>query len=138
MKSIKVKNIKRLKGAPLCCVNIRAGFQNIIENDIERRVSLDKEFETMSPSVFMFHISGDSMVDLGIYEGDIAIVKKTQDIQDGDIVVANVDGAYTIKTCHIKGNIITLEAANPLYKTIKPKFKLEVFGKVTGIVRKIK
>lgn len=138
MRTIKLKKINRLKGAPLFYTNIRAGFQNIVQDDIEKRISLDREFEILSPSTFVFHVSGDSMVDIGIYEGDMVVVKKTQDVKDGDIVIANVDGAYTIKTYRKKGDIITLEAANPDYKTIKPKFKLEIFGKVTGVTRKIK
>lgn len=138
MRKIKLKNIKRFKfGAPLFRTNIRAGFQNVIDDDIEKRVSLDRIFEIQSPSTFIFRVSGDSMVDFGIYEDDLAIVKKTTDIKNNDIVVANVDGAYTIKIYKEKGGNIWLEGANPMYKNIKPKFKLEIFGKVIGITRKI-
>ena len=138
MRKVKLKNIKRFKfGAPLFRTNIRAGFQNVIDDDIEKRVSLDRIFEIQSPSTFIFRVSGDSMVDFGIYEDDLAIVKKTTDIKNNDIVVANVDGAYTIKIYKEKGGNIWLEGANPMYKNIKPKFKLEIFGKVIGITRKI-
>lgn len=138
MRKIKLKNIKRFKfGAPLFRTNIRAGFQNVIDDNIEKRVSLDRIFEIQSPSTFIFRVSGDSMVDFGIYEDDLAIVKKTTDIKNNDIVVANVDGAYTIKIYKEKGGNIWLEGASPMYKNIKPKFKLEIFGKVIGITRKI-
>ncbi len=138
MRKIKIKNIKRLKkGAPLFLTHIRAGFQNLIEDTIEKRISLDREFEIQSPSTFVFTVSGDSMIDIGIYEGDFAIVKKTNDIKDKDVVIANVDGAYTIKIYRQNGNSIRLEAANSSYETIKPKYKLEVFGKVIGIARKV-
>lgn len=138
MRKVKLKNIKRFKfGAPLFRTNIRAGFQNVIDDDIEKRVSLDRIFEIQSPSTFIFRVSGDSMVDFGIYEDDLAIVKKTTDIKNNDIVVANVDGAYTIKIYKEKGGNIWLEGTSPMYKNIKPKFKLEIFGKVIGITRKI-
>lgn len=138
MRKVKLKNIKRFKfGAPLFRTNIRAGFQNVIDDDIEKRVSLDRIFEIQSPSTFIFRVSGDSMVDFGIYEDDLAIVKKTTDIKNNDIVVANVDGAYTIKIYKEKGGNIWLEGASQMYKNIKPKFKLEIFGKVIGITRKI-
>ena len=138
MRKIKLKNIKRFKfGAPLFRTNIRAGFQNVIDDDIEKRVSLDRIFEIQSPSTFIFRVSGDSMVDFGIYEDDLAIVKKTTDIKNNDIVVANVDGAYTIKIYKEKGGNIWLEGVTRMYKNIKPKFKLEIFGKVIGITRKI-
>ena len=91
MRKVKLKNIKRFKfGAPLFRTNIRAGFQNVANDDIEKRVSLDRIFEIQSPSTFIFRVSGDSMVDFGIYEDDLAIVKKTTDIKNNDIVVANV------------------------------------------------
>lgn len=138
MRKVKLKNIKRFKfGAPLFRTNIRAGFQNVVSDDIEKRVSLDRIFEIQSPSTFIFTVSGDSMVDFGIYEGDLAVVKKTTDIKNNDIVIANVDGAYTIKIYKEKNGNIWLEGANPMYKNIKPKFKLEIFGKVIGITRKI-
>ena len=93
MRKLLLKNIKKYKnlhkGAPLFSTSIRAGFQNLIEDDIEKRISLDREFEIQSPSTFVFHISGDSMVNLGIYEGDLAVVKKTTDINDKDIVTGN-------------------------------------------------
>lgn len=139
MKKLFLKDIAkyRLEGAPLFLTKMRAGFQNIAEDDIEKRISLDKEFNIKNPSTFVFSVSGDSMINLGIYEGDLVVVKKTTEVESGDIVIANVDGAYTIKTYKNKEGKIWLEAANPSYKEIRPKFKLEIFGKVTGVVRKI-
>ena len=135
----KIKKYKSLyKGAPLFSTSIRAGFQNLIEDDIEKRISLDKEFEIFSPSTFVFHISGDSMINMGIYEGDLAVVKKTSEINDKDIVIANIDGAYTIKIYRKKADKVWLEAANDEYKNIYPKYKLDIFGKVIGVTRKIK
>ena len=78
------------------------------------------------------------MVNLGIYEGDLAVVKKTTDINDKDIVIANIDGKYTIKIYRIKNDKIWLEATNPDYKNIYPKIKLDIVGKVTGKTRKKK
>lgn len=142
MRKLLLKNIKKykslFKGAPLFSTSIRAGFQNLIEDDIEKRISLDKEFEIFSPSTFVFHISGDSMINMGIYEGDLAVVKKTSEINDKDIVIANIDGAYTIKIYRKKADKVWLEAANDEYKNIYPKYKLDIFGKVIGVTRKIK
>ncbi len=126
---------KNFKGAPLFSTNIRAGFQVITDDDIEKRISFDKEFDLQSPSIFVFHVSGDSMINMGIYEGDYVVIKKTDLIKDKDIVIANVDGLYTLKIYRKKGNEVWLEAANPEYKTIKPKMKLEIFGKAIGLVR---
>ncbi|MCD8024100.1 MAG: hypothetical protein LUE64_01030 [Candidatus Gastranaerophilales bacterium] len=131
---MKKDNIK----APVFATAVRAGFQNAFGDDIEKMISLDKEFCISNPSIFIFNVTGDSMIGLGIYEGDMVIVKKTSNVENSDIVVANIDDIYTLKIYKNDGADVWLEAANPLYKPMKPKFKFEVFGKVTGVVRKIK
>ena len=76
------------------------------------------------------------MVELGIFEGDYVSIKKTSDAQDGDIVLANIDGSFTLKTYRTKGQKIWLEAANPQYGNIYPKNSLTIFGVATGITRR--
>ncbi len=75
------------------------------------------------------------MVGLGIFEGDKVIVKKCATAQNGDVVLACVDGEYTLKTYRKKGNDIYLEPANPNYPNIRPEHELTIFGIVTGVVR---
>ena len=85
-------------GAILFTSAVRAGFATVAEDSIEKRVSLDENFDLNNPSVFMFTVSGDSMVNAGIFDGDKVIVKKTSQAKDGDIVLAYVDNGYTLKT----------------------------------------
>ena len=81
-------------------------------------------------------IRGDSMRDAGIMEGDIAIVVRGQVAKTGDIVLAVVDGDYTVKYLYKDNSGIILRPANPAYPDIRAKENLEIYGVVTGSVRK--
>lgn len=122
-------------GAVLYESPVKAGFPSPAEDYIEKRVSLDNEFKLNNPSTFMFNVSGDSMIDLGIFEGDQVIVRKCSSAKDGDVVLACVDGEYTLKTFRQKGSDVYLEPANSNYSIIRAKNEMTIFGIVTGVVR---
>lgn len=124
-------------GAILFTSSVRAGFASVAEDSIEKRVSLDETFSINSPSTFLFTVAGDSMVELGIFEGDKVIIKKTPEAKDGDVVLAFVDGGYTLKTYRKKQGEVWLQPANPEYEVIKPKEQLTIFGVAQGVVRKL-
>lgn len=124
-------------GAVLFSSSVRAGFASVGEDHIERRVSLDESFDLDNPSTFMFTVSGDSMVNAGIFDGDTVIIKKTASAKDGDIVLAFVDRAYTLKRLRSKGGKIWLQPENPEYPLIKPEESLTIFGVAVGIARKL-
>ncbi len=124
-------------GAVLFTSSVRAGFATVAEDMIEKRVSLDEEFSINSPSTFLFTVQGDSMVDLGIFEGDKVIVQKQSDARDGDVVVAFVDGGYTLKTYRRKDGKVWLQPANSSYPNIIPERELVIFGVAQGIARKL-
>ncbi len=84
----------------------------------------------------MLKVSGDSMSDAGILPGDMVIVDKGQDPKNSDIVIAEVDGQWTMKYLKKRGDSITLMPANPKYKPIRPKNELKIAGVVTAVVRK--
>lgn len=128
---------KDLFGAVLFSSSVKAGFASVAEDSIEKRVSLDESFEIDSPSTFLFTVSGDSMIDLGIFEGDKVIVKKTNTARDGEIVIAYIDDGYTLKTYRNKQGKVWLEPANSNYPNLYPKEQLIIFGVAQGIVRKL-
>ena len=128
---------KDLFGAVLFSSVVKAGFASVADDYIEKRISLDESFEINSPSTFLFTVSGDSMINLGIYEGDKVIVKKTNTARDGDIVIAFIDGGYTLKTYRNKQGKVWLEPANENYPNLYPKEQLIIFGVAQGIVRKL-
>lgn len=85
------------------------------------------------------HVRGDSMKDAGLLEGDIVIVERSAPTQPGDIVVAVVDGEMTVKFLRMtRHGQFYLEPANPAYQPIHPKGSLEIFGVVTGSIRKLR
>lgn len=128
---------KDLFGAVLFSSAVKAGFASVADDYIEKRVSLDESFDIDNPSTFMFTVSGDSMIDLGIFEGDKVVVKKTNIAKDGDIVVAYIDDGYTLKTYRNRQGKVYLEPANENYPNLYPKEQLVIFGIAQGIVRKL-
>ena len=128
---------KDLFGAVLFSSSVKAGFASVADDYIEKRVSLDESFNINSPSTFLFTVSGDSMIDLGIFDGDKVVVQKTNTARNGDIVVAFIDGGYTLKTYKNKDGKVWLEPANSNYPNLYPKEQLVIFGKAQGIVRKL-
>ncbi len=124
-------------GAIMFTSSVRAGFATVAEDSIEKRVSLDQSFDLDNPTVFVFSVSGDSMINAGIFDGDKVVVKKTQTAKDGDIVLAYIDNGYTLKTYRQKNGKIWLQPENPEYPIIEPKEVLTIFGVVTGVVRQL-
>ena len=128
---------KELFGAILFSSVVKAGFASVAEDYVEKRVSLDDSFDINSPSTFLFTVSGDSMIDLGIFEGDTVIVRKTNSARDGEVVIAYIDGGYTLKTYRNKQGKVWLQPANQNYPDLYPKEQLIIFGVAQGIVRKL-
>jgi repressor LexA len=87
---------------------------------------------------FALEVKGDSMIDAGIHEGDIVIIKRQNQANNGEIVVALVEKEEaTLKRLRKKGASVALEAANPKYETrIFGPDQVEVQGKLVGLIRK--
>jgi SOS regulatory protein LexA len=124
-------------GAILFTSSVRAGFATVAEDSIEERISFDKLFALDNPSTFVFNVSGDSMVNAGIFDGDKVVVKKTPCAKNGDIVLAYIDDGYTLKTYREKNGKVLLQPENPDYPIIEPREVLTIFGVATGIVREL-
>lgn len=85
---------------------------------------------------FMLRVSGDSMTDAGIFDGDLIVVDTKIQPTHGLIVVAIIDGGYTVKYLRKKGDKYYLKAANSKYKDIYPESEFKIIGVVSGSVRK--
>lgn len=81
-------------------------------------------------------VKGDSMIDAGIHNGDVAVVEKRHVANIGDIVVAIVDNEFTLKTLDKERGQYILRPANPAYPVIRPQGTLEIFGVLVGLIRK--
>lgn len=86
---------------------------------------------------YALEVKGDSMIDAGINSGDVVVIRETNQADNGDIVVAQVDGyEATLKRFRKTGGMIALEAANTAYETrILPEGSVKVQGKLVGLIR---
>ena len=86
---------------------------------------------------YALEVKGDSMIDAGINDGDVVVIRETSTADNGDIVVALVeDQEATLKTFRRKGNAIALEAANPAYETrVFRDDQVKVQGRLVGLIR---
>jgi repressor LexA len=116
--------------------SVQAGFPSPAEEELRDVISLDEYLITRPESSFLLKVTGDSMIGEGIMEGDLVIVEKGRSPKTGDIVIAEVDGEWTMKYFTRKGKTIVLEAANPKYPPIKPRSELRLGGVVTAVIRK--
>jgi SOS regulatory protein LexA len=116
--------------------DVAAGFPSPAEEELRDVISFDEYLITRPGSSFILTVSGDSMTGAGIMEGDLVIVERDREPRNGDIVIAEVDGEWTIKYFRKEGRNIILEAANPKFKTIRPKSDLRIGGVVTAVIRK--
>ncbi|MGB3179674.1 MAG: transcriptional repressor LexA [Albidovulum sp.] len=86
---------------------------------------------------YALEVKGDSMIDAGINDGDVVVIREQVTADNGDIVVALVDGLEaTLKRFRRRGGMIALEAANPAYETrVLPEDQVKVQGKLVGLIR---
>jgi repressor LexA len=117
---------------------VEAGFPSPAEEELADTLSLDDLLIENPDATFLLRVSGDSMSEAGILPGDMVIVDRGQTAKSGDIVIAEVDGQWTMKYLRKRGDNVTLIAANPKYSPIKPKNELKIAGVVTAVVRKYK
>lgn len=117
---------------------VEAGFPSPAEEELIDTLSLDDLLIQNREATFLLKVSGDSMSGAGILPGDMVIVDRGQAPKSGDIVIAQVDGEWTMKYFRKRGENVTLLPANPKYQPIKPKNELKVAGVVTAVVRKYK
>ncbi len=117
---------------------VEAGFPSPAEEELVDTLSLDDLLIQNPEATFLLKVSGDSMSGAGILPGDMVIIDKGQVPKSGDIVIAEVDGEWTMKYLRKRGESVTLIPANPNYKPIRPKNELKIAGVVTAVVRKYK
>lgn len=86
---------------------------------------------------YALEVRGDSMIEAGINDGDVVVIREQDTADNGDIVVALIEGAEaTLKRYRRRGGMIALEAANPAYETrVLPEDKIRIQGRLVGLIR---
>lgn len=126
---------KNLWGTKLLGV-VEAGFPSPAEEELLDVMNFDEFLAPNKEATYILKVKGDSMIDAGIQEGDMVIVERRQTYKPGQIIVASVDGEYTMKYLRKKGDSYYLEPANANYKPIYPENDLMIEAVVTAVVRK--
>lgn len=118
---------------------VRAGQPQPESQTAPELINVDDYLVEDPNRTVFYHIRGDSMKDAGLLEGDIAVVERNAPTSLGDIVVAIVDGEMTVKFLRqSRRGQFYLEPANSAYEPIHPKGSLDIFGVVTGSIRKLR
>lgn len=121
---------------PLADISVRAGTPDMAEGDQGQPFLVDHYLVRQPSRTLMIPVKGDSMIDAGIHNGDIVVVERTKTASQGDFVIAIVDNEFTLKELATEKGEFVLKPHNPAYPVIRPKGQLEIFGVVTGLVRR--
>ncbi|MEP2030023.1 MAG: transcriptional repressor LexA [Paracoccaceae bacterium] len=116
---------------------IAAGVPIEAISEVSQNVAVPGHMLSGAGDHYALEVKGDSMIDAGINNGDVVVIRETSAADNGDIVVALVeDHEATLKRFMRKGNAIALEAANPAYETrVFPEDKVKVQGRLVGLIR---
>ncbi|MBD3330681.1 transcriptional repressor LexA [Candidatus Peregrinibacteria bacterium] len=114
---------------------IPAGGPVLSEEYIQAHITVGQEIAKNDKDFFILKVSGDSMIDAGIFEDDLVIVNSKTRPKSGDIVVALIDNENTLKRFIKEGNNTYLKAENKKYKKIYPVNELKVQGVVSSLIR---
>ncbi|MCA9469438.1 MAG: transcriptional repressor LexA [Nitrospira sp.] len=116
--------------------SVVAGYPSPAEEELIDIISLEEFLIKNKQATYMLEVKGDSMIEAGIRPGDIVLVERRETAKHGDIVVAEVDGEWTLKRLSKKGQQVRLEAANKNYPPVQPKAELRIAAVVTALIRK--
>ncbi|MCF7844600.1 MAG: transcriptional repressor LexA [Kiritimatiellales bacterium] len=116
---------------------ISAGPAATAEEQAEEMLELDNYIVGNKDNTFLLRVRGDSMIEAGIFEGDLVIVERnTKEPRVGDIVVGVLDGEFTLKRLRKDKGKFYLQAENPEYPDMYAMEELQVAGVVRGVIRK--
>ncbi|MFC4298399.1 LexA family protein [Castellaniella hirudinis] len=126
---------------PAVCRHVQVpahcGFPSPAEDHAQKRIDLNTVLIQHPEATFYMRARGESMRDAGISDGDSLVVDRALEARHGDIVVAVVDGDFTIKTLHRQDGQVRLQAANPAFQDIVPRHgqELLIWGVVTWVLK---
>ncbi len=139
--------MKDNRDKPRIAGSVVAGFPSPAEQYLEPPLDLNELLVKRPAATYFVRVEGDSMKDAAIVEGDLLVVDRSLTPADGDVIIAAVDGEFTVKTLSLKYvtvdgrrvRRVALVPANPAYPEIvlKSGQKLDFFGKVTAVIHRL-
>ena len=123
--------------------SIRAGFPSPAEDYLAESIDFNRDLIKHPEATFYGQVEGDSMIGLGINDGDIAVIDRAWEAEHGDVIVAFINNEFNVKLLdltHRKEGFIELKSANPKFPTfrIDEDDKFEVWGVVIWTIKKWK
>jgi DNA polymerase V len=117
---------------PLFSSYVRAGFPNPADDHREPDLDLNELLIRNPAATFLLRVAGESMVDAGIYPDDVVVVDRSLTVQQRDVVVAEVEGEFTIKRFLRQNGSVILASENPAFRPLvfTGEMELEIFGVV--------
>ncbi|HBA45635.1 repressor LexA [Candidatus Nomurabacteria bacterium RIFCSPLOWO2_02_40_28] len=115
---------------------VTAGLPATVEEELADTVNLDDLLVKNKATTYMLEVDGDSMIDAHIEKGDMVLVERATVAKDRQIVIAEVDGEFTMKYFRRVGNKTWLEPANKNYKAIYPVHSLNINAVLKAVIRK--
>ena len=118
---------------------VQAGFPSPAEDDQDAAIDLNELLAPHPEACFLLRVRGCSMVDAGIDDGDLLLVDRALEPRHGRIVIAVLDGEFTVKRLHRQGAVVRLEAAHAQYPPIELQDgqELQVWGVVTRVIKSV-
>ena len=118
---------------------ISAGFPSPADDFKEIRISLDKELVKNKEATFYARVSGDSMIGAGLEDGDLLVIDRSLNPENGRIAVCLIDGDFMVKRIKSEKNKLFLMPENKKYKKIeiKEENELVIWGIVNYVIKKV-
>ena len=125
--------------ATLINAGISAGFPSPAGDFKQERISLDKELIKNKEATFFARVSGESMINAGLEDGDLIVIDRSIEPANNKIAVCFVEGEFTVKRLIVKKDRIWLKPENSSYKPIevKDEDRLIIWGIVTNVIKKL-
>jgi DNA polymerase V len=125
--------------SPLIQDLIQAGFPSPAEGLPTDSLDLNEYLTRNQPGTFLMRVAGESMVLAGIFDGDLLVVDRSAEASSGDVVVAVLDGEFTVKRLFVDGARCELRAENPRYAPIRLNAEetLQVWGVVRHVIHSL-
>lgn len=121
---------------PFYLSRVAAGFPSPADDYVEKKLDLNEHLVKSPAATFFVRVSGESMTKAGIFHGDLLIVDRSLEVKEGSIIVAILNGEFTVKRFIKRDGRMLLAAENDAYQPIEihPDMDFEVWGVVTNVI----
>ncbi len=124
---------------PMYYESVKAGFPSPADDFIDKTIDLNELLIKHPAATFFVRVKGDSMINAGIFSGDVLVVDKALDATNGSIVIAVIDGDLTVKRLHKKAGQVQLVPENDNFPIINitSEMSFQIWGVVKTVIREL-